>query len=336
MRAKISHVCSLSLAFVLSLALLLPSQVSALDLTRDVQLQGNASYYFMGLYADPNNYSLLDNNRCIRATGIAAFTQMSMTWDSGAISVQAGDFTQVWFSIGINAENNSSDTMIRGLQLTSYFQGYFDIIQLDFQEVNPSNGIIKIILRAKQNINLSIISFSAPNPFMVLYNNEFIYSGTITNWRPFAQASNQDIINAINNQTDYSSQLNQLHNDIGGLRGAQEQANDDANDRYEDEKNTINDSVDGASDEADTMDTSGFTFGNPLATWFGMFSNNQCVSIPKLKSWLHGTESQVCTPWSSDVRSNLTPVASVLSIMVAFGLLIHWLKGDSDVGLENT
>lgn len=188
--------------------LLMSHNTFAYEVSRDVQLQGNTTYSFGTFISDPSNFSMLDNNKCIRATGIAAISRFTMYFTNN-ISVEAGDYLQIWFSVGINAENNSSDTMIRGLQLMGAGTNTFDLIEMTYEEVNPSNGIVKIMLRAKTNATYSYITFGADNAMLVLYNNEYIYAGSITNWRPLGQQSNQDIVNAINQQSQSTIQQQQ-------------------------------------------------------------------------------------------------------------------------------
>lgn len=71
---------------------------------------------------------------------------------------------------------------------------------------------------------------------------------------------------------------------------------------------------------------------NPFAPIFEMFNPGGCVSIPTLASWLHVDNPQVC-PWFPDsVRSVLTPVISIASIMLLFGFVVKWLRsGDGFV-----
>lgn len=155
------------------------------------------------------------------------------------------------------------------------------------------------------------------------YTNSFTY-GTEPSLAYYSQAFNNGSIKI----TSAFSFVHEFSSESSATSGAINNLGDTMQDIHDEELDTINDSVGDASDSASDMDTSGFSLTNPLAPWLGLFSNNNCVSIPKLKSWLHGTESQVCSPWSSDVRSNLTPIVSILSVTVAFGLLINWLKSD--------
>lgn len=73
--------------------------------------------------------------------------------------------------------------------------------------------------------------------------------------------------------------------------------------------------------------TFGFTF--PFTNLFNAFTDSQCVDIPIIAGMLHANSNHYCSWWSSDVRSVVTPVFSLASIMLLFGFLISWLRSDS-------
>ena len=85
-----------------------------------------------------------------------------------------------------------------------------------------------------------------------------------------------------------------------------------------------------------------FNFGVifPFSSLFNSFTDNRCVDIPIIASWLSTSQSHVCTWWSNDIRSTLTPIFSTISLMILFGFIINWLKGSSSPlfssGLSNT
>lgn len=139
-------------------------------------------------------------------------------------------------------------------------------------------------------------------------------------------------ISTMNNKLDdIQSSLGTIEDYSLRSAEAQEQANDDANDRYQDEKDTINDAAQDAEDNASSQDFS-FTIPNPLQSWFGGFSNNTCVNIPNLASWLHSNETQICSPWPSNVRSVMTTVVTGLVFLVFFGFIISWVKKNDTGG----
>lgn len=73
-----------------------------------------------------------------------------------------------------------------------------------------------------------------------------------------------------------------------------------------------------------------FTFINPFLPIFNMFSDNSsCAQIPTISSMIHSQETQVCPFFSSSVRSTTTPVLSLVSMMLVFGFVVHWLGARS-------
>ena len=74
----------------------------------------------------------------------------------------------------------------------------------------------------------------------------------------------------------------------------------------------------------------GFHIFFPFQFLFNSFSQNACVDIPIIGSWLHlGSNAQYCQWWSSDIRNTLTPVFMLISSMILFGFIMSWLR-DSD------
>ena len=68
----------------------------------------------------------------------------------------------------------------------------------------------------------------------------------------------------------------------------------------------------------------------PFSSFFSSLTNNSCVDIPIMASWLHTSQSHVCTYWSNDIRNTLTPVFMSLSTLLLFGFIVSWLKGNSN------
>lgn len=152
----------------------------------------------------------------------------------------------------------------------------------------------------------------------------------ITFWRidDDSGLSTSDILNAI----DSSSTLNSIDSGISDLRSTQEQANDDANDRYEDEKQTIQDNGDQAQDDMDDFTSSAsFSLGNPIAGIFNYFVDTCTVQIPTISSWLGSTETSVTSWWCKTqklqtIRNTVTTILSFTGVLLTFGFLIRWLR----------
>lgn len=73
-----------------------------------------------------------------------------------------------------------------------------------------------------------------------------------------------------------------------------------------------------------------FNFINPFQPLFDLFSSNDsCVQIPTIAGMIHSEESQICPWFDSSVRSIVTPVLGLASIMLVFGFAVRWLSGSS-------
>lgn len=143
--------------------------------------------------------------------------------------------------------------------------------------------------------------------------------------------------NAINqNTTAVNNASNQAHKDSQAQLGAldeqnrlQEEQNKQEQDRYEQDKQEESDRENQGSEDADAAKGI-FNFGvaNPFAGFFALFSPaNTCASIPTLARWVHSDTITVCSWWSADVRTILTPVFGISSMMLLFGFVMRWLGG---------
>lgn len=92
------------------------------------------------------------------------------------------------------------------------------------------------------------------------------------------------------------------------------------------EQDYVNQNGGSAQNSAGQLNFGGFSVGNPLLNWISLFNDNTCVAIPTIASWIHSNETEVCTPWSPQVRSVTTPIISVLGGTILFGFIVHWLK----------
>lgn len=76
-----------------------------------------------------------------------------------------------------------------------------------------------------------------------------------------------------------------------------------------------------------------FTAFNPFSGLFGLFTGSGCKPIPTIGKLLNKPDATYC-PWFPDnVRSILTPVIGISSMMLIFGFFIRWLSGSSMNGI---
>lgn len=72
-----------------------------------------------------------------------------------------------------------------------------------------------------------------------------------------------------------------------------------------------------------------FNFGLffPFRNLFNAFTDSTaCVDVPIIGGMLSNPNARYCSWWSSDLRSIITPVFSLASIMLIFGFIMHWLR----------
>ena len=76
-----------------------------------------------------------------------------------------------------------------------------------------------------------------------------------------------------------------------------------------------------------------FTAFNPFSGLFGLFTSGGCKPIPTIGKMLNKPDATYC-PWFPDnVRSILTPVLGISSMMLIFGFFIRWLNSDDFNGI---
>lgn len=77
-----------------------------------------------------------------------------------------------------------------------------------------------------------------------------------------------------------------------------------------------------------------FNILNPFEGFFGGFiSPSSCASIPIIASWLNTNQTTYCSWWSPTVINTLTPVFTVVTLMVLFGFIVSWLRGDGSYSI---
>lgn len=177
-----------------------------------------------------------------------------------------------------------------------------------------------------------------------------------------AKVDNSGVINAVNsasqnqvnatnqNTTAINNAANQAHKDSqaqvsasNGTTNAVNKQTEEQKNQYEQDKQEESDRENqGKNDMTEATGIFNFNILNPFAGIFGLFkSPNSCAIIPTLARWVHSDTSTVCTWWSSDVTTVLTPVFGLASMMIVFGFLVSWLGGSGqgrgiDIGWNNT
>ena len=219
------------------------------------------------------------------------------------------------------------------------------LMSVDYQSITQNTGVAKfyIMVGAYTN-NMPTVGLSG-NIF--LYNHDFLSVSSTTCWRPSVDSSSA-IISAINNSaTDLSTTNNKIDSVVSAIEdlqdtteeyiSVQEQANQDANDRYQDEKDTIYNEAGNGQDSMDDLSSdmsASFSLPNPFTAFFGLFVNGCSVNIPTLSSWLGSVDTVYPSWWCTtsklqNIRNALTAVFSFLSVCLTFSFVFKWLRTNS-------
>lgn len=128
-----------------------------------------------------------------------------------------------------------------------------------------------------------------------------------------------------------NTKLDNINNSVQALKDSQDQANQDANDRYEDEKDTINENAQQGQSDSESLGNISLSLLNPLNSWKDLFTNGCSVNVPILAGWLHSPSSTYTSWWCSsstllNIKSVLTGVLSIVGVMIVFGFAFKWLR----------
>lgn len=344
---KSSILIAISLCFFF--ALVFYSNSFALNLTDTVDLvQGNHTMVFdyydcsssptcsNGLYVrnSNNQYTIFENLNA--DTTNAVLFQFTVSIPNRQYAV--ADYITLDFYIMNASKNDSGDYYAKSFTWAG--ANGWDIVDVQYSTIGSSSGKISITIKCYAAGTYGGATFSSSsNGAIALKTNEYFMTGLATVWRPRSgtnyTGSFNSVISAIENQPNYTQNLNNIRNDIQGLADAQEQANQDANDRYEDEKQTINDNADSAQNEYDSLNGSSAYIYNPFNSFFNRLRNNDqdCVDIPNIAAWIHSNETHICSPWPSRPRSVISFSIIILLTLALFITIVRYalkFKSGSD------
>lgn len=348
-------------ALLFALLVVFPYSASAIEPTFNVVL---SSLYDDVYFQDGNSTTWRHSNAFYMYGNNADYSSnnrlFTLSNSNHAVSIPATRYVTVTGSFvaysNIQDQFNSSGTFGLSSQNTDC-----EVIDFDLGELQATNnsGTQQLTYKADWTLTCRLKSAVSVGPTLpltvntvsnpgvsqvgILFTN-FAFWYTDVNNTQLYQAINQvnttlGVLGTMNTTLSnlYSNAEDQL-DALNDLRSAQEQSNDDANARYQDEKDTINNSASSAQSNASGQDFS-FSLPNPFTAWFGGFSDNECVDIPNLAVWLHwdgdyklGGAKRVCSPWPSDVRTVMTTIVSGMLMLVLFGFIINWVKKNDTGG----
>lgn len=149
----------------------------------------------------------------------------------------------------------------------------------------------------------------------------------------------ESIIAALGTSNTVNSTTNNLLQD---QLDEQKKQTEQQKEQYDQEKQEEADRENQGKDDMDqATGIFNFNFLNPFSGIFALFSPaSSCASIPTLARWVHSDTSTVCSWWSADVRSVLTPVFGISSMILLFGFIVNWLRnagtgGGVDIGWDS-
>lgn len=143
-----------------------------------------------------------------------------------------------------------------------------------------------------------------------------------------AKVDNSDVISSLQQaqqqaHTDAQNQLNATNQQTEAINQQTEQEKN----QYDQEKQEEQDRENQGNEDADKA-AGIFNFGvmNPFSGLFALFSPaTSCSSVPTIANWLGTDQTTYCSWWPSSVRTVLTPVFGISSIMLLFGFVVRWL-----------
>lgn len=137
-------------------------------------------------------------------------------------------------------------------------------------------------------------------------------------------------------KTATNNAANQAHKDSQAQIDATNKQTEQQKEQYDKDKQEEQDRENQGSEDANkAAGIFDFNLLNPFGALFEFFIGSQnCASIPTLARWVHSDTSTVCSWWSSDVISVLTPVFGISSIILLFGFFIKWLRGSDFIDVE--
>lgn len=195
---------------------------------------------------------------------------------------------------------------------------YSSIIAISFDwgnwsYVNANTGTAIAYICADKNTSISAFDWNTEG----CNTNSLVFA----TWR-YRFETSQDptpaILSGLNNT------LNNVNNNIINI-------NNTIEDHWNEEKQEENErEQQGQQDANDLSGLFNFNVINPLnALYSAVSANTQCVNIPTIASMLNVQDTQYCNWFPQSVRSILTPVISLTSMMLVFGYLVSWLRQSS-------
>ena len=167
------------------------------------------------------------------------------------------------------------------------------------------------------------------------YNNSFIFHTgisthfglpdfklnyfDISNIELYSDPNTQYLNNLVVQNQTIINQNNQLNNSINNQTVQQNQ-------QFQQNKQEEKDRENKGNDQSNKLgNLFSFTAFNPFSGLFGLFTGGGCKPIPTIGKMLNKPDATYCPWFPNNVRSILTPVLGISSMMLIFGFFVRWL-----------
>ena len=163
----------------------------------------------------------------------------------------------------------------------------------------------------------SFITFTGPG--FIIPNLKLNYFD-ISNIELYSDPNTQYLNNLVVQNETIINQNNQLNNSINNQTQQQNQ-------QFQQNKQEQKDREDkGKNDSKKLGSIFSFTVMNPFSPIFDLFAGGGCRPIPTIGKMLNKPNATYCPWFPNNIRSILTPVLGISSMMLIFGFVISWLK----------
>lgn len=246
---------------------------------------------------------------------------------------------QVYYTDGIlrvdlTFHRVSNSTSLHGFFSSWYIQhNNFKLMSVDISSEDTNSFVASVYVRviSQGTANQFVIQSSNNSYLMVFQPSDRISLSSVSLWRTVGTPSNQDIINAINSQPNYTQNLNTINNNIQNVQDSVDDLSQTQQDIYDDEKDTINQHGDDASDLWEGT-TFSLNFTDPFTTLWNLFTDSKCVDITTLANLVNAPQiSTVCSPYPDGVKEIFSPCFNLFAVFFAVFFFIRWLSDSSGV-----
>lgn len=321
--------------------------VSAIDLTQNVSFQESVqSPYFKLDFTDSTSSGWVNSSFTNTTSRNTSYISLRGANNTKPSSISSGRFVSAVMRFMAPGDNSKWNT--RGVFTVGVTDVSCPIVDIDdftsqmHTDSNMTEQWSTVIVTCKYTGSGDItVPINIRSSGSINYNWRFV-AASFTIWSPSNAASSSDVeavtnaVNsmktAINNKLDTTNnKLDTLNVSINDLKAAQEQANDDANDRYEDEKNEINTNANQGKEDSESLGNISLSLLNPLNAWKNYFTNGCSVNIPIIAGWINSPSTTYSSWWCTDsklqgIKSVLTGVLSIVGVMIVFGFAFKWLR----------